>query len=493
MAFSIKIFDFKAPTQKRTPTPITANFPFSLPSTQNSMFFLCADAALGRVDHLTMSQQALMECVVSQLDTKSLRKYQDDSGNLLDVDQWNDLTRDGADSIVGINWTRIGGTVDLRWLPLTLQSLTVEACPALHGSVDFQSLPSALVWLSIKAVALHGEFSLKFAERLKYCLLDDADFSGTLCLADVPENLQTILIQQTPLTGVSMAGSSETLLSVEVSDGALQGTLSFRNSPQSLQEIKLSRNKLEGTLSFAGLSARCTTLSLCGNNFHGTLSLSDLPKSVNMLHLGKNGFSEISGFEGLAESRMQALEIEQCGMSGEMHFARLPASVNELNLRENKLRGTVDLSGLAMLWKAHCGENQLDGTLDVAALPAYLSEVDLSANRLEGSLDCTALPQSVSIVYLQSNRFSGAIDLSRLPLSLTELRLNDNQLSGSFSLTNVPGELAQLNLANNRFEMERLVVDVQHGRVPLVDLRGNAIQKVVDAKGKQMRRKQIKL
>ena len=170
-------------------------------------------------------------------------------------------------------------------------------------------------------------------------------------------------------------------------------------------------------------------------------------------------FDKWDGFEYSGERSVEITEEEfkitwmRLHLVGTIDLQWLPPAIRWLNIFENELKGSLNLTALPESMEVlDCKNNAFSGEIDLRNLPAEIAYLGLAINQLSGSLNLEQLPQSIRELYLHSNRFSGTVCLRHLPSSLNELTVSRNKLSGTVDLTRLPATLKILWLGGNQFE-----------------------------------------
>ncbi|KNH08045.1 leucine-rich repeat protein [Perkinsela sp. CCAP 1560/4] len=210
-------------------------------------FCTSVDPLLGRLEYSVMSQQALMELLIA-----GIEKIDDICGSRdepTDLCEWPGVKyRKRRDEVVEVAWSslRLGGSLDMQWLPQTV----VHFCASyngLIGSSDLEKLP-------------HG---------LKNFNLGVNNLSGTVRLHAVPKSLVRLNLKCNKLSG-----------SVDLS-----------GLPIGLKHVILYRNELCGSLDLTSLPPQIATLSLDANKFTGSVDFGSLPDSLLLLDISDNDLS----------------------------------------------------------------------------------------------------------------------------------------------------------------------------------------------------------
>ena len=198
-------------------------------------FVSTAEGFLSRLDLDSMPVQTQMELLVDGLQGKT--KFQDADGGYLDITSWGGVDFHG-ETIVEICWR------DSFWNG------------QVHGSIDFQWLPS-----TVKDVSITG-----------------TKFNGTLDMRGLPKNIEHLYLQR----------------------NALSGTLDLCNLSNKFFNLVLHTNLFSGTLELTALPPYIRYLCLQANQFHGDVKIGVLPRSLVNLRLEGNKFETVTdrnGFE----------------------------------------------------------------------------------------------------------------------------------------------------------------------------------------------------
>ena len=442
-------------------------------------------SALGRLDYFSMSQQALMECLVAQLDASSLKSFRDRKKHFKDVHAWHGVECNSEGDVIGIDWMNSGrmvvsGTIDYQWLPPTVSFLRIQIesdAPPLVGPLNFNALPQSLQNLYLYGICsrypssvfeIRGSFS-DLPHAMKKLNIAWCGIKMPLCLTGIPKMLSEIDILEHDFGDMEFRSDSTSLAKVMITRGTKEGTLSFIDSPRSLVFLGLELNKRVGSLSFEGLGPRLETLGLNFNALCGTVVFENIPSSLQTLCLERAKFERMV-FDTPLPVSLKRFFVSECGLGGTFSFRHFSKAVEIVMLSENQLSGSVQIAHLESVYFLDASKNLLSGSLDLRNLPSKLVELNLCANKLTGTVDFSALPNVVQ-----------------------GLHLNNNGLTGSFVIESFPKSLQRLSLAMNKFEMKVLVVPIGAKNLPVIDLRMNGVEKVTNAKGRKITAKTVLL
>ena len=431
-----------------------------------------------------MSQQALMECLVAQFNEISLHNFRDENRNFKDISEWTGVKCNEDGDVAKIEWNdsglhRMQGSIDFQWIPPTVQDLKLDSNffkLDLFGSVDVHLLPRGLHTLFMRiytnnptdTIVFSGSFS-DLPESMETfdtlgCTLDMPFF-----LIGIPQRLHEIHISYHEFANIDLRCDSTALTNLTLTKGSKQGTVSFLESPPMLASLDLTENRLVGSVSFQGLPDCLEEISLGDNHFHGIIVFEDLPSSLQFIHLRYAKFEKII-FNSALPKNLGGIYAKHCGTSGTIDFRHFSQETKKIQLSENQLSGSVQIDHLVNVEFLNAAKNLLEGSIDLQNLPKKLILLDLSANQLTGTVNFGSLPPLLQGLYLENNN-----------------------LTGLFVIDSLPQDLCTVSLASNQFEMEALVVPVVAKNLPKIDLSGNGVKEVRDAKGKKLRAETVTL
>ena len=444
----------------------------------NILCTLADSSELGRLDYLSMGQQALMECLVAHCDEKSLRIFRDKKNYFKDISEWHGVICNSEGDVIGIHWTNsarrgLTGSLSFQWLPPTVQEISIEiralgALNPLRGSLDFHAIPKCLRRLNIHSLQSSAntfEISGRFGDLPRS--IEVLDVSGCLwnmafCVTNIPNMLHSISIHDHAFGNLDLRCTSTALQNLSITGGTKQGTISFLGSPPSLTALNVRRNALVGSLSFRGLAPCLRSLLLDSNAFSGIIVFEDLPCSLEIFSIAQlyNAKCERIIFKAPLPGGLRRFAAHSIADAGTVDFLHFSKKTETINISQNQISGSVRIAHLISLEELNAANNLLEGSVEFKNLPEKLREIDLSSNTL-----------------------AGTVDLSTLPKELRKLYLQKNNMSGSFVIGPLPTNLHTLNLSDNQFEMETLVVPVG-AKLPRIDLRGSGVKKVMNTKGR---------
>ena len=448
------------------------------------LFTLVDPLALGRLDYLSMSQQALMECLVAQLNENSLQIFRDENKNFKDISEWTGVKCNDDGDVVQIEWNDSGrhgmqGSIDFQWIPPTVKTLKLQmftSAPSLIGSLDVHVLPQSLHTLFMRIhtndptdqIAISGSFS-DLPESMETVDTLRCTLHMPLCLIGIPQRLHKIYIRDHEFGNIDLRCDSTALTNLMLTKGSRKGTISFFESPPMLAHLDLKENRLVGSVSFQGLPDCLEGISLGDNSFHGTIVFEDLPSSLQFIFLQTTKFEKII-FNTALPKRLKKMYAIGSGTSGTIEFRHFSQETETIYIGGNQLSGSVQIYHLVNVQLIHADNNLLDGSIDLQNLPKNLISLDLSVNQLTGTVNFGSLPPLLRDLYLQNNN-----------------------LTGSFVIDSLPQGLYRVNLASNQFEMETLVVPVGAKKLPKIDLSGNGVKMVTNTKGRKLQARRVTL
>ncbi|KNH06036.1 hypothetical protein XU18_3053, partial [Perkinsela sp. CCAP 1560/4] len=152
------------------------------------VFLDAVDPSLGRVDHESLPQHALMEMVIEGITNKE--EICVDVDEPKDIEEWKGVTiEDGQ--VIEIDWNgfKLSGSLHLQWLPSSVRKLVVP-WNNLMGTLDLASLPTAMENLFLGFNAFTGSIGLeRLPKRMKYLDVSYNQLSGSLKLDSLPDTL----------------------------------------------------------------------------------------------------------------------------------------------------------------------------------------------------------------------------------------------------------------------------------------------------------------
>ena len=132
-------------------------------------YLIAVDSTLGRLEYNSLSQQALMEMVVSQLSEADQNRFKDDAGNFLDIEHWDGVVMKSDNAHVHeIIWNLLFeedenkenyGSICVEWLPDTVEVVRIDN-HGIGGVLMCFKLPINLRTLDAQNNRLTGELNL---------------------------------------------------------------------------------------------------------------------------------------------------------------------------------------------------------------------------------------------------------------------------------------------------------------------------------------------
>ncbi|XVF65152.1 hypothetical protein PTKIN_Ptkin09bG0223700 [Pterospermum kingtungense] len=294
-------------------------------------------------------------------------------------------------------------------------------------------------------------------------------------------NLETLDLNGNSLKNNIMfhMGSLSSLKTLSLSENNLKGMVHLNelNNLTKLKNLDLSRNGIErlrpisnqgketGQLRLTNLKVLDLSDNLLRNNIFAFLSGLSSLKSLNMNGNRLSASIDITELNNL--TKLKNLDLSGNGIerlrpiskqgkeTGQLRLTNLEV----LDLSYNLLRNNTFafISGLSSLKSMNVAENQLNGSIDITELNnlTKLKNLDLSGNGIErlrpiskqgketGQLMLTNLEVlDLSDNLLRNNTFAFISGLS----SLKSLNMAENQLNGSIDITDTGGQLNLINL-----------------------------------------------
>ena len=211
-----------------------------------------------------MPEQALLELLIGGLDKSSQRKFQDASGNYLDVSEWDGVGCIGEDKVLFIHWFYpafiLRGTLSLEFIPRGVVEFVIEMESAefnegtsipIGGSLQTEKLPSTLQKFQRNFLSMRGSVDMtSLPKALSNFDLSQNDFEllPSCDLTVLPKKLVRFSVHRNAFTGsVCLSSLSENITDLTLSRSFFSGTLSFQNLPDSLANVDVSSNNFTGS------------------------------------------------------------------------------------------------------------------------------------------------------------------------------------------------------------------------------------------------------
>ena len=260
------------------------------------------DPALGRLDPMLLSNQAMMELLIQGCTDASKAMLQDANGEYEEYTAWDIVQSAHEDeSIFFMPDIHLEGTLSFEFLPRTTKGVYIGLhfsawFPLLFGTLETAALPQCL-----------GEFIAKWQ-----------GFTGTVDLRKLPPNLQTLNIYSNKFSG----------------------SADLTALPGPLNTLNIGKNKLSGSVNLEKLPETLTTLEMEENQLCGTLTLDKLPEALSKLCAFRNKFTGDVVIDNLSE-KLKHLNLENNALHGSVILKVSHNSLRVFSLRENKISGTI--------------------------------------------------------------------------------------------------------------------------------------------------------
>ena len=208
------------------------------------------DTDLGRLDSAALPDQQMMELLIGGLPDSFQKEFRDKNGLFTAVSTWGFVKCDeNTENVLSVRifHKKMGGTLDLKYVPRGVQDVEVQA--AVSGSLDTAALPDTLLNFSL--------YNTNFAGSVDFCTL--------------PRALRSFY-----------------LLSANCS-----GTCDFSALPRKLRVLCLPRNRFQGSVALVNLPETLAEIDLKNNCFDGELRVVQLPPCVRMCDISRNTFTSL--------------------------------------------------------------------------------------------------------------------------------------------------------------------------------------------------------
>jgi len=283
------------------------------------------------------------------------------------------------------------------------------------------------------------------------------------------------------------------LLSVDISNTKLTGTIPSLNLLSSIYQLNLDNNKFSGTFPDISNLISLQYLNLASNNFTGLLPSVINCNKLKVYNLQDNNFIgnvgnfdsstlfsiDLSGnkLDGTIANNVLINTYDQVAISMKLNklVGTIPSSLFTKNiividLSSNFLSGTIPKEIINMNLHTQqfiLSRNLLSGTLPTELNNVQFSDLfkfDISHNNLQGSLPSFSMMTQTSpsisspiftfykgIIYLEfyANNFSGIIPYFSNFNAQTSIDFSNNRLNLDINSFGTGGNITWLNLANN--------------------------------------------
>ena len=238
----------------------------------HSVFLLSLDPALGRLDYDSLSDQALMEILISGMNNYEKANFQDENGNFLEISEWDGVQFE-SDRVTSIQWlylefseqqfpfafipllvrcfqvshASLCGTLDPSLLPTTLDDFDVSI-NALDGSIDFSAFPRAMQTIDISWNLFAGSCALgDLPDALTHFIANHNVFEGEIVLSDLPVKMEKLILNGNRLTGpLRIESLPASVEEISLAWNKLSGDFYMGSFPESLQKVDFSNNPMSG-------------------------------------------------------------------------------------------------------------------------------------------------------------------------------------------------------------------------------------------------------
>ena len=222
---------------------------------------MSADSILGRPSIALMSDQTLMELLISNL--KDADAFRDMHGDYLAIQEWTGVSFDNKGYVSAISWYRgtlfraiftddedeiyckKGGSVDFRYIPHSVRYLDMGGLD-LEGTIDTEILPRGLLSLEIMENILEGNFTLSsLPPAIQSISIQTNEFVGSLPLHELPSSV----------------------LEFNAHQNFFSGSIEIHRLPLSIRQLRLEKNDLHGDLDMRFIPDSLRLLDIRGCKF----------------------------------------------------------------------------------------------------------------------------------------------------------------------------------------------------------------------------------
>ncbi|KAI9378600.1 hypothetical protein POPTR_018G118035v4 [Populus trichocarpa] len=351
-----------------------------------------------------------------------------------------------------------------NWAGVTCDSITGRVIVIfLHNARGWFIDPSKGVW---DRNASMGDWYLNATMFLPFQELNTLGLSNNDIAGCVPNEGFERLSRLTKLESLDLGLNNfnnsilssfkglSSLKHIYLESNQLKGSIDIKefDSLSKLQELDLSRNEIQNLVTSTGSGEpsrlnKLETLDLSSNKINdSTLSFFKGLSSLKHLYLNNNqlkGSIDMKEFDSLSmlvELRLGGNEIQNFAISTGFERSLRLNKLEILKLSFNKINDSTlsFLKGLSSLKYLNLDNNQLKGSIDMTGLCELkqLQELDISYNDLNGLPSCLTNLNNLQVLDISFNNFSGNISLSRIGslTSIRDLKLSDNHFQIPISL-----------------------------------------------------------
>lgn len=226
--------------------------------------------------------------------------------------------------------------------------------------------------------------------------------------------------------------------------------------------------------------------------------LSELDKLNNLRELSIIGCNNCNYTSFSKLDKIRSLSLLECGITDEV-ASQVLANTSELtalDLSNNNLKDVSYISTLTKLERLNLSKNNIETIFDFREFK-NLSELHLAHNQLS-SVSGLEKITSLEVIDINSNRFTEIPNLKRLKkLSLEYCAFNNNMISEECFLNNLPKHMTQKKwyincvsiLQNVKWQLKLRNTKIKSTTSCISGkTRANAVVKVVNAKGKVLKK-----
>ena len=454
------------------------------------ILFTVDPEVVGRVDHSTLSQLSLLELLLN--DNKSTIGYEANKATK-DIEDWSGVGLNNDKSVNAINWSgpsrrgirrrsnRAPKTkpIQLQWIPETVQNFCVTN---MHiDEFSFRFFPQNTESIIVRLCSAVGTFESSMIPRsTKTVILDGNQLDGNLQAAALPESLEILLVCRNKLSGeIQFADLPKSLRTIAVRHSNFSGSANLKDLSPSIEFLDIAHNAFTGEIllpMYCGNSMQVIgAMCIHHNRFEGTIRYTGghMEKLIadgkafdfnnpTYIHCVCNRFTSI---DWGSMQPVTHLEAQHNALQGEFDTDAISENMKFLNVSQNQLTGSLDLSGFTK-----CFEN--------------ITEFSASDNSLTGSLNFLLLPPNLQRINLAHNQFQGKLKFGhRMPEALF---LESNRLKSLVLPIQIAENVRWLSIANNAINQDKIDLHGVTKDLQLIDFSGNSVCRFEDAIGEKI-------
>ena len=431
---------------------------------------LVPNRASADINMTDLSDQTLMEALIEKTSDEFKKPFQHPSGRYLPVCRWPGVKCNGRRQVVKIDREAFpandkGALLEIAYLPLHISNCCLPKDSDFYGTVLTQALPSSLRQFHIYSNSFHGEFDFRhLPAQMEMLNISHNRFCGSCNLTKLPKHLCTLYANENLFSGsIALEKLPISLRVLFLSSLPLHGKIKMRNLPHVLFQLNLMKSGFFGEISLDYLPENIAYkyyINLSHNRLCGSIHAAKLPSSLERLDLRNNEFTGVAviNIDMLPYVQYDNEYITGVANANGKVYKQMPQDYNDLphmmafidNLDSETKRMFLKRKKQPLplkLWKGF----EFDSLMRVTRIK--ITE-DTGYKTVKGRFDFDKLPRMVTSVEISGyeKTLGGGIRTKHLPKLLRELKVPKNCMQGDFKLERLPMSLVTLDVSLNYFK-----------------------------------------